>query len=419
MIYSKRQYGTSIDELEKLKGALSKTEAGPPGKDRVGNIEIEGLKHVITRLEADISFYDLLSSGQVTLRSFSLESLPSVLVQARIAAGMSQADLAAALAIKPHLVKQYEDTGYRGVPLARVTEICGILNVDASICFERGAGLHSAVYCWNSLDELIWQSLPVEEMARRRWFPLPQGADPVECARAYFMQAAGAGFATADHRKKLCTASLPDEYGLLAWQARILDLAKPIASSGQVADFSMSSSWLPDLVALIPQADGPQRASGILADNGIIHVMEDYMPGAGLDGATMLADSGHPVIGMTLRHDRLDNFWFTLFHQLGHVFLHLFRGLHFDFVDGEGGACRDPIEIQANQFAMAHLLPETLWADCQSRLSPTPEVVLQDAETLGIDAAIIAGRIRKERNNFRILSDLVGNGRVRALFDAR
>ena len=38
MIYSKRQYGTSIDELEKLKGALSKTEAGPPGKDRVGNI---------------------------------------------------------------------------------------------------------------------------------------------------------------------------------------------------------------------------------------------------------------------------------------------------------------------------------------------------------------------------------------------
>jgi hypothetical protein len=37
----------------------------------------------------------------------------------------------------------------------------------------------------------------------------------------------------------------------------------------------------------------------------------------------MLGADNRPVIGLTLRHDRLDNFWFTLFHEIGHVLKHL------------------------------------------------------------------------------------------------
>ena len=40
----------------------------------------------------------------------------------------------------------------------------------------------------------------------------------------------------------------------------------------------------------------------------------------------MMTDTGCPVIGLTLRYDRLDNFWFVLLHELGHVFLHLMHG---------------------------------------------------------------------------------------------
>lgn len=407
VIYSEKQYGTSVAQLAKLKGALARSEARDSGHGRIRDVEIEGLRNAISDLEADISYYDLLRSGQVTFsKSFSLETLPAAMIQARIAAGMSQGDLAATLGIKPHLLQQYEDTGYLGVPLARLIEIGRILNVHVSVCFELGQGAHGAVHGWESTEELIWQRFPVEEMARRRWFVAPDGADLAQCARSYFLDAAGPEFVTANHRKKSCAASLPDEYALLAWQARILELAKAQGA----ADFQPDTSWLPELRALAGRANGSRRVCDLLAGKGIICVMEPNLPGAQLDGAAMLGESGHPVIGLTLRHDRLDGFWFTLFHQLGHVFLHLLNGLRFDFFDGEEGIRADAIERQAEQFAVDHLIPGADWEKCLSRISPSGDAVRMDAETLGIHAALIAGRIRRERNDYTILSDLVGSG---------
>ena len=51
-----------------------------------------------------------------------------------------------------------------------------------------------------------------------------------------------------------------------------------------------------------------------------------HLPGTYLDGAAMLSAFSQPVVALTLRYDRLDNFWFVLFHELAHVFLHLRRG---------------------------------------------------------------------------------------------
>lgn len=130
----------------------------------------------------------------------------------------------------------------------------------------------------------------------------------------------------------------------------------------------------------------------------------------------MLSDFDHPVIALTLRHDRLDNFWFVLFHEIGHVFLHLFDSLKFDFFDEEDGAETDDIEKEADRFALDRLIPPALWDQCLSRFVMTSEAVRIDADNLGIDASIIAGRIRKERNNYMILNDMIGQGAVRRQF---
>jgi HTH-type transcriptional regulator/antitoxin HigA len=142
--------------------------------------------------------------------------------------------------------------------------------------------------------------------------------------------------------------------------------------------------------------------------------VERHLPGTYLDGAAMISPRGNPIVALTLRYDRLDNFWFVLFHELGHVFQHLYTSMHLDFFDEEDGTDGDPIEWEADVFALNQLVPNTLWKQCLSRFALTEEAVKIDAEKLGIAPSIIAGRIRKERNNYRIFTDLVGSGAVRS-----
>lgn len=131
----------------------------------------------------------------------------------------------------------------------------------------------------------------------------------------------------------------------------------------------------------------------------------------------MLDHAGRPVIGLTLRFDRLDNFWFVLLHELGHVFLHLMDGLRYDFFDEEDTSSDDKVEREADQFALDTLIPQEKWDECLSRFALSEEAVQIDAKTLGIDPSIIAGRIRKERNDYTILQGLIGQGQVASQFE--
>ena len=85
----------------------------------------------------------------------------------------------------------------------------------------------------------------------------------------------------------------------------------------------------------------------------------------------------------------------------------------FDFFDEEEGDNTDRIEQEADDFALNTLIPPSVWEQCLSRFVLTEEAVLTDAENLGIDASIIAGRIRKERNDYTLLTRLVGQDAVR------
>ena len=417
MIYTDKQYGISTGQLAKLKDALAAIQAQDVDDEWVHRLEIDGLKSQIAELEADVAHYDLLKAGEITFtKSFSLEALPSILIQARIAKGMSQTELATAMGLKPQQVQRYEASEYMGASLARLIEVSKVLNVHTTGVFEAETARAGAVFSLEKAEDLAWNQLPAKEMVKRRWFDMPHGSDPIEHAKAYFLRAAGPQFATAMHRKKVRGTTQPNEYALLAWQARVLDRARARITEGFLPDFSLDERWLPELVALTRRKDGPKRARNLLAGKGIVLVTEEHLPGTFLDGAAMLSDSDHPVIGMTLRYDRLDNFWFVLFHELGHVFLHLFEGLRYDFFDEEGGDAGDRVEVEADRFALTNLIPDDAWDQCLSRFALSEEAVRLDAEALRIDVSIIAGRIRKEQNNFNILSDLVGQKRVRPQF---
>lgn len=415
MIYSDKQYGVSRAQLEKLQVALAAAKNRASDQAWLKKAEIDGLKSQIADIEAELAEYDLLKSGQVSFsKTYALEELPRVLVQARIASGMSQTDLAEKLGMKPQQVQRYEATDYMGASLGRLIEISKALGVKASESFEGPKQATGSVFMWSNADDIVWSQLPYKEMIKRKWVDLPRGADPIERVKEYFLRAAGPQFATALHRKKMRSGNVPNEYALLAWQARILERARSKIEAGEVGVFELDDRWLPELVHLTKREDGPKQVRDLLAKKGIVLIVERHLPGSYLDGAAMLVDGDTPVVGLTLRYDRLDNFWFVLMHELGHVFQHLFDGLRFDFFDEEDSIGGDAIEAEADRFALSTLIPEELWNQCLSRFALSEEAVKIDADTIGIDPSIVAGRIRKERGNYTILNDLVGQGQVRS-----
>jgi HTH-type transcriptional regulator/antitoxin HigA len=157
-------------------------------------------------------------------------------------------------------------------------------------------------------------------------------------------------------------------------------------------------------------------AVNMLQAIGVAVIIEPHLPGTFLDGATLMMDEEFPVIGMTIRHDRVDNFWFTLIHELAHLFLHL-GGQYDSFVDDLDFEDKlDSCEREADDLASEILIPSQEWTKSPASKLNSEDAALHLARKLGIHPAIIAGRMRHELKNYRILSQLVGYGEVRKLF---
>lgn len=416
MICNERQYKITLKQLESLTTAINALSMNE-GMDWLQVAQRDALRSQIGDLEAQISEYSLIKEGRIRYsESADLSSLPKILIQARIGKGLSQKDLADVLNMPPQQIQRYEASGYMGASLARLIEIASVLGVSVRESWEGKRAVDgNSIFVWEDESNIRWSEFPIKEMVKRGWLSLKHKLSPAEAVKEYFNTAAGPQYATALHRKKFHGVNTPNEYALLAWQARVLEKARKVVLDQELVDFEYNDTWVKDLVSLSATEDAPLKAKNLLASKGVVLVVEEHLPGTYLDGAAMMLETGHPVIALTLRHDRLDNFWFVLMHELGHVFLHLLDSLNMDFFDEEDNSEDDDLEKEADKFALDNLINPEMWDLCLSRFSMTRDAVLMDANNLGLHPSIIAGRIRNERDNYTILSDLVGQGVVRAL----
>lgn len=269
---------------------------------------------------------------------------------------------------------------------------------------------------------LPWEKFPAKAMAARGW--LPPLSDPLMAVQDFFAPLGGRAFAGALYRRTshVRTGRAMDRFALVAWTARIL--LRTQAEKGMPAFHRerLDSTFLRNLASLSREENGPRIAIEMLWRNGVLVIIEPHLPKTWLDGAALLTASGRPVVGLTLRHDRVDNYWFTLFHELMHVLLHLGQEVDsglalagfYDDLDAESTA--DPRETEADAAARQALVPAAAWEASAVRFLPSPEAVIMLADTLGVSPAIVAGCVRHERNSYRLLAKLVGHGEVRRLF---
>jgi HTH-type transcriptional regulator/antitoxin HigA len=420
MIYNERQYQASNKQLDNLVKSFESFQ--PSGVEWLDVAQLEALASQIKDLKSEIREYELIKEGKVSYSECSgLADLPKALIFARIGSGMTQKNLADRLNTPVQQIQRYEASNYMGASLSKLISIADVLNVKVR---ESWSGSHAngvdSVFCWNSTEDIDWNMFPAKEMIKRGWIQLETGVGKtvaaVQAIKQYFL-GSGGQYAPVLHRKKFHGENKPNEYALLAWQARILEKARCEVEKGGVSEYHHTDNWIPDLVLLSRDVRGPILAKEFLASKGIILIVEKHLQGTYLDGAAMVLDTGNPVVAMTIRHDRLDNFWFVLLHELAHIALHLFDSLQMDFFDEESKGSGDSIEREADEYALESLISSQSWNSCISRFTMTPDAVLLDAERLGIHPGILAGRIRKETNNYFVFSELLGQGTVRTLFE--
>ena len=209
-----------------------------------------------------------------------------------------------------------------------------------------------------------------------------------------------------------------NENGLYAWQARAATIALK-EKLPEFADDQLDDKFFRELLRFSQYKKGVLLVKEYLNKYGIHFILLPSLSKTYLDGASFNAPNGSPVIGMTLRYDRLDNFWFTLFHELGHVVLHLAKGVDrafFDETDGQDHG--DPEEKAANEFARNTLVSLQYWQkNCVPHLTyMSNDDVITHAAELEISPAILAGRVRWETDNYEKFSDLIGRNMVREQF---
>lgn len=271
-------------------------------------------------------------------------------------------------------------------------------------------------------EETDWSKFPLKEMSKRGWFGDSEdleGQSLVSAVKNFFEQIGGQGIGRAYCRRTMHLGGevSTDFYALNAWIARILVRSRDHrANTKPFQPIEVPESYLRELAQLSWSEKGPLLAQEFLRLSGIIMVVEKHLPRTKLDGAAILDVDGTPVIGLTLRYDRIDNFWFTLLHEVAHVLCHL-HSKQEAFIDNtEHDPDGEKNEVEANNLAQEALIPRAVWRRSDAYRSKKLDAILSLANELRIHPAIIAGRIRKETSNYRKFSKLINREKVSILF---
>jgi ribosome-binding protein aMBF1 (putative translation factor) len=143
MIKNERQYRLTKAEAERFELAIAAAEVRTDGPAKLRKLELDALRSQLDELNEQIAEYDALRSGSVrVLHLDDLGELPAALVKARIAAGLSQKDLADRLGMREQQVQRYEATDYAGASLARLRRVMQALGLKVrdGLALETAAG---------------------------------------------------------------------------------------------------------------------------------------------------------------------------------------------------------------------------------------------------------------------------------------
>lgn len=311
---------------------------------------------------------------------------------------------------------------------SRVSEILSgkrQLTLEMVRALEAGLGIPAKVLIQKSDMEgdsefQLWDTGLINEMEARGYF----GKDSIKnnnksdlLGNFFTLIGAQPQMAGLFRKTNYRLAPLTDKRALAAWSHRVIQKAKSVNNQTKFKDGIINLEFMQELVKLSVIDGGVLAAQKFLEKHGITLIIEPHFPKTHLDGAVIFIDKNNPIIGLTLRYDRLDNFWFTLMHELAHIALHynLDVNLFYDELEGVSAGV-DSKETEADQMASEALLPSSKWEVSPARIVPSSMAATSLAKELGVHVAIIAGQIRHRGNKYIYLNKIINEAKVRNYF---
>jgi len=303
----------------------------------------------------------------------------------------------------------------------KVTEVLnGTRNLSINMIrkLHEGLGISADVLIReaNQLEaidsDIDWLSFPLAEMKKNGYFPDFKGSlkELKEYAAekmSSFLSSISNGF---DLKPALLRSSAHlrsndkeiDSYALWAWQVRVLQKAKEDKLEICYEKGTVNAEWMKKLAQMSWSAQGPKLAKEYLNSHGIHLIIEPHLPKTYLDGAVCTSCEGNPIVALSLRYDKLDNFWFSLMHELAHLALHV-DGTETWFLDDLDTHGTDVKEQEADALAKESLIPLSEWNSKQYLDASSVKML---ANKLNISPCIVAGRSRHELDDHRLLGTL-------------
>ena len=245
----------------------------------------------------------------------------------------------------------------------------------------------------NEMDEdlEILKEIPYNEMSKNGWVETTRSPQQRVMNLRKFFEVVHLGLLQQPLIPGIACRKLSDskksDYALIAWAQKAKLEARSIATDP--INIRQLRAFLPEIRKMTMQkpSDFCSALCAKLSQCGIALIFLPHIGGSFLHGATFY-DGSKIVIGMTVRGKDADRFWFSLFHEIGHIILgHI----------GKTGGTSDQDEMDADTFARNTLIPLDIFTIFTEKGSFDKVSVISFADNAGIDVGIVVGRLQKER----------------------
>jgi HTH-type transcriptional regulator/antitoxin HigA len=326
----------------------------------------------------------------------------------------TQAEFAEIIGRTPKLINEII-SGKSAITPTTAKEIAAALGGSAIVWLNLEAAyrLHSTVEpppTRISRQARLRERFAVREMIKRKWITASSDPDILEAQVCKFF-----GITNIDETPKLAHAAkrtgYPDSLNApqLAWLFRV----KQIAEAMPIKPYSEKAlrEAIPRLRALLRAPEGVQQVPEVLAECGVRFVIVEHVASSKIDGVTFWLRNGNgrfPVIAMSLRLDRLDNFWFVLRHEIEHVLQG--HGRDEAIVDADTDNTATPLQLVSEEEKVASLagadfcVPDREMADFILRYNPifSEEKVVNFAKRMQVDPSLVVGQLQKRTGKWHL-----------------
>lgn len=249
----------------------------------------------------------------------------------------------------------------------------------------------------------LYTLVPISELIKRQWIKSTESLDELEQSVCKFL-----GIRTPQETPQLSVDFRhsqilePEHNAKIAWCKRV----EQVVSKQTLREFQLDklTEAIPNILSCAEKEEDVAHVPQILIDLGVHFTIVPHLNKTYLDGAAFYFKN-NPVIALTLRHNRIDCFWFSLMHELGHIVAG-HQGVYLDNLDKLE---KNSEEEEANKLARNWLIDEEAFNYFIDQTQPkfSKKAITNFSQTQSRHPGIILGRLHHEGlvpyQNLRVL----------------